>query len=156
MASIREQHQQIVTKARSAQEITQEALDRISAVDGRLNSFLLVTGEQAIAQAKAIDAKVAAGEEIGLLAGIPIGIKDNLCTQGIPTTCASKMLQHFIPPYESTVTAKLKAVRHGRLHGNLGLWQDGQSLEPRLRPRWLLGRIGGGGFGPGMYGVPRL
>ncbi len=108
MASIREQHQQIVSKARSAQEITQEALDRISAVDGQLNSFLLVTGERALAQAKAIDAKVAAGEEIGLLAGIPIGIKDNLCTQGIPTTCASKMLQNFIPPYESTVTAKLK------------------------------------------------
>ncbi len=66
-----------------------------------------VTGDRALEQAKQVDAKIAAGEEIGPLAGIPIGIKDNLCTQGIPTTCASRILENFVPPYESTVTQKL-------------------------------------------------
>jgi aspartyl-tRNA(Asn)/glutamyl-tRNA(Gln) amidotransferase subunit A len=161
MASIREQHQQIVSKARSAQEITQEALDRISAVDGQLNSFLLVTGDRAIAQAKAIDAKVAAGEEIGLLAGIPIGIKDNLCTQGIPTTCASKMLQNFIPPYESTVTAKLKAagmVTVGKT--NMDEFAMGGSTETsafgKTANPWNLDCVPGGSSGGSAAAVAAL
>jgi aspartyl-tRNA(Asn)/glutamyl-tRNA(Gln) amidotransferase subunit A len=107
MASIRELHQQLVKKERSATEIAQAALDRIAAVDGKVNSFLLVTGEHALARAKSIDAKIAAGEEIGLLAGIPIGVKDNICTKGVATTCASKILQNFVPPYEATVNQKL-------------------------------------------------
>jgi aspartyl-tRNA(Asn)/glutamyl-tRNA(Gln) amidotransferase subunit A len=107
MVSIRELHNQLVTKERSAVEITQAYLDRIQAVDGQVNSFLLVTADHAIQQAKAVDAKLAAGEEIGLLAGIPIAVKDNICTQNIRTTCASRILENFIPPYESTVSQKL-------------------------------------------------
>ncbi len=107
MASIRELHNQLVTKERSAVEITQAYLDRIQAVDGQVNSFLLVTADHAIQQAQAVDAKIAAGEEIGLLAGIPIAVKDNICTQNIRTTCASRILENFIPPYESTVSQKL-------------------------------------------------
>ncbi len=107
MAFIRELHEQLTKKERSAVEITQEALDRIQTLEPKLHSFLHVTAEQALAQARAVDAKIAAGEEIGILAGIPIGIKDNLCTKGIPTTCASRILENFIPPYESTVTQKL-------------------------------------------------
>jgi aspartyl-tRNA(Asn)/glutamyl-tRNA(Gln) amidotransferase subunit A len=107
MASIRELHQQLVTKARSATEITQEALKRIEAVDGKVNSFLTVTADHALERAKSIDAKIAAGEEIGLLAGIPIGVKDNICTKGVSTTCASKILQNFVPPYDATVNQKL-------------------------------------------------
>ncbi|MFM8009343.1 MAG: amidase family protein, partial [Dolichospermum sp.] len=100
-------HEQIITKERSAVEITQEALNRIQELEPKLHSFLTVTTEQALKQARAVDAKIAAGEEIGLLAGIPIGIKDNLCTKGIVTTCASRILENFVPPYESTVTQKL-------------------------------------------------
>jgi aspartyl-tRNA(Asn)/glutamyl-tRNA(Gln) amidotransferase subunit A len=107
MASIRELHAQLVNKERSAVEVTQAYLDRIQAVDGRVNSFLLVTSDHAIAQAQAVDAKIAAGEEIGLLAGIPIAVKDNICTKNIRTTCASRILENFIPPYESTVSQKL-------------------------------------------------
>ncbi len=107
MASIRELHAQLVKKERSAVEITQAYLDRIQAVDGQVNSFLLVTADHAIQQAKAVDAKIAAGDEIGLLAGIPIAVKDNICTQNIRTTCASRILENFIPPYESTVSQKL-------------------------------------------------
>src|SRR5919202_6513412 len=108
MASIRELHKQLISKERSAVEITQQALDRIQALEPKLHSFLCVTSDYALEQARQVDAKIAAGEEIGLLAGIPIGIKDNMCTKGIPTTCASRILENFVPPYESTVTQKLK------------------------------------------------
>ncbi|MFM2433190.1 MAG: hypothetical protein RLZZ511_4404 [Cyanobacteriota bacterium] len=107
MASIRELHQQLTKKERSATEITQAALQRIEAVDGKVNSFLTVTADHALERAKSIDAKIAAGEEIGLLAGIPIGVKDNICTKGVSTTCASKILQNFVPPYDATVNQKL-------------------------------------------------
>ncbi|HEY9639364.1 MAG TPA: Asp-tRNA(Asn)/Glu-tRNA(Gln) amidotransferase subunit GatA, partial [Coleofasciculaceae cyanobacterium] len=107
MASIRELHQQLITKERSAVEITQAALDRIQAVEPQVQSFIQVTADRALEQAQQVDAKIAAGEAIGLLAGIPIGIKDNMCTKGITTTCGSRILQNFVPPYESTVTEKL-------------------------------------------------
>lgn len=107
MASIRELHNQLVKKERSAVEITQAYLDRIQTVESQVNSFLLITPDHAIAQAQAVDAKIAAGEEIGLLAGIPIAVKDNICTQNIRTTCASRILENFVPPYESTVSQKL-------------------------------------------------
>lgn len=152
MTSIRELHQQLITKDRSAVEIAQASLDRIAAVEPKLHSFLQVTTEQAIAQAQQVDAKIAAGEEIGLLAGIPIGIKDNLCTQGIPTTCASRILQNFVPPYESTVTQKLAAagaVMVGKT--NLDEFAMGGSTETsafaQTRNPWDISRVPGGSSG---------
>ncbi len=109
MASIRELHQQLIQKERTATELTAAALDRIQQLEPTLHSFLTVTADYALAQAQRVDAEIAAGKEIGLLAGIPIGIKDNLCTKGIPTTCGSHILENFVPPYESTVTQKLAA-----------------------------------------------
>ncbi|MBU6228080.1 MAG: Asp-tRNA(Asn)/Glu-tRNA(Gln) amidotransferase subunit GatA [Cyanobacteria bacterium REEB459] len=108
MSVIRELHHHLVSKTRSAVEITQGYLDRITALEPQLHSYLTVTASQALAQAQAVDAKIAAGETIGLLEGIPIALKDNLCTRGVPTTCASKVLEHFIPPYDSTVTQRLQ------------------------------------------------
>ncbi len=152
MASIRELHQQLVSKERSAVEITQEALQRIAALEPKLHSFISVTADTALAQAQAVDAKIAAGEEIGLLAGIPIGIKDNLCTKGIRTTCASKILENFVPPYESTVTQKLAdagAVMVGKTNLDefaMGSSTENSAFQVTANP-WDLERVPGGSSG---------
>jgi aspartyl-tRNA(Asn)/glutamyl-tRNA(Gln) amidotransferase subunit A len=109
MASIRELHQQLVGKERTATEIAQAALERIQRLEPQLHSFLAVMADQALAQAKQVDAQLAKGETIGWLAGIPTGIKDNLCLRGTPTTCGSRILENFVPPYDATVTQKLAA-----------------------------------------------
>ncbi len=152
MVSIRELHKQLVNKERSAVEITLEALDRIQALEPKLHSFLCVTAERALLLARTVDAKIAAGDEIGILAGIPIAIKDNICTQGIPTTCASRILENFIPPYESTVTQKLAdadAVIVGKT--NLDEFAMGGSTEnsafQRTANPWDLSRVPGGSSG---------
>ncbi|MGF1490911.1 MAG: Asp-tRNA(Asn)/Glu-tRNA(Gln) amidotransferase subunit GatA [Microcoleaceae cyanobacterium] len=152
MTSIRKLHEQLVSKERSALEIAQGALDRVEQLEPKVNSFLCITAEQALEQARNVDAQIAAGESIGLLAGVPLGIKDNLCTVGVPTTCGSKILQQFIPPYESTVTQKLKnagAVILGKT--NLDEFAMGSSTENSAYGRsnnpWDLERVPGGSSG---------
>ncbi len=152
MASIRELHQQLINKDRSAVEIAQEALNRIQTLEPTLHSFLHLTPDRALDQAQRVDAKIAAGEEIGLLAGIPIALKDNLCTQGIPTTCASRILQNFVPPYESTVTQKLAdagTVMVGKTNMDefaMGGSTETSAYQLTANP-WDVGRVPGGSSG---------
>jgi len=152
MLSIKETHRLLLSGDRTAVEITQAHLALIHKLEPQLHSFITVTEEFAIAQAEIIDKQIAAGKPLSLLSGVPIGVKDNLCTQGILTTCGSKMLQNFIPPYESTVTQKISssgAVMVGKT--NLDEFAMGGSSETSAMGGtanpWDLDRVPGGSSG---------
>src|SRR4051812_6898837 len=93
----------------SSAELTRAYLDQIQKHDSKIKAFLLVDPDAALARAKEIDDRRAAGKPVGKLGGMPVAIKDVICTQGVKTTCASKILQNFVPPYDATVVQKLKA-----------------------------------------------
>ncbi|MEX2188849.1 MAG: Asp-tRNA(Asn)/Glu-tRNA(Gln) amidotransferase subunit GatA [Pirellulales bacterium] len=92
----------------SSVEVTRAYLDRIAAVDKKINAFLRVDADRGLSAAKNIDARRVRGAALGLLAGLPVAVKDVLCTVDEPTTCASRMLERFVPPYDATVIAKLR------------------------------------------------
>ncbi|MBZ0254873.1 Asp-tRNA(Asn)/Glu-tRNA(Gln) amidotransferase subunit GatA, partial [bacterium] len=91
----------------SARELTASVYSRIDAVESKVNAYQTLLREQAEQRADSIDQKRANGETLSPWAGVPIAIKDNFCMRGSPTTCSSKMLQEFVPPYDATVVAKM-------------------------------------------------
>jgi aspartyl-tRNA(Asn)/glutamyl-tRNA(Gln) amidotransferase subunit A len=93
----------------TARELVQATLDRIDAVDGQINAFISIDAEDALTHADEIDRRRAASEPLGPLAGIPIALKDVLCVRGGRTTCGSKILEHYIAPYDATAVAQLRA-----------------------------------------------
>ena len=99
----------VATGERSARSVVQDCLDRIAERDGEIGAFNRVLTGEALADADRIDAAVARGEPAGPLAGVPVALKDNLCTRGIPTTCSSRMLEGWRPPYNATVVERLRA-----------------------------------------------
>ena len=123
-------HDMLVNKEITSLELTQAVLARIDEVEGDVQAYLTVTRDEALAQAKAVDEKIARGEEIAFLEGIPGAIKDNICTKGVKTTCASRILQKFVPPYDATVVQKL-AVQNPVVLGktNLDEFARGGSTE---------------------------
>jgi aspartyl-tRNA(Asn)/glutamyl-tRNA(Gln) amidotransferase subunit A len=94
---------------RSALGVVRRHLDAVARLEPELHAFVTVLEERALAAAEAVDAKVAAGEDPGPLAGVPVVLKDNLCTRGVPTTCSSRILEHWRPPYDATVVDRLSA-----------------------------------------------
>ena len=133
-------------------ELTQAHLDRVKAVDGQVKAFLHVDSEGALAQAKEVDARRAKGEKLSPIAGIPLALKDVLAQKGVPTTAGSKILQGWLPPYDSTVVSKLKSagvVIMGKT--NMDEFAMGSSTEnsgygPTFNP-WDLTRTPGGSSG---------
>jgi aspartyl-tRNA(Asn)/glutamyl-tRNA(Gln) amidotransferase subunit A len=95
--------------ARSAVEVVEEHLTAIAAGDGEIHAFNLVTADQARQAALALDERIAAGDDPGPLAGVPVALKDNMCTRGVPTTCSSRILEGWRPPYDATVVERLAA-----------------------------------------------
>ena len=93
----------------SARSVVESSLAAVAAGDGDVHAFLLVTADDALAAADRVDERVAAGEDPGPLAGVPVALKDNLCTKGVPTTCGSRILDGWRPPYDATVVDRLRA-----------------------------------------------
>ncbi len=93
----------------SAAEVVEKYLGAIDEIDGELHAFVTVLHDEARQEAVAVDLKVAAGQDPGPLAGVPVALKDNMCTRGVPTTCSSRILDGWCPPYDATVVDRLRA-----------------------------------------------
>lgn len=150
-ASLEQISSAVKTKKISAREATSFFVDRIAKLDGKLNTYI-TKNDKALAEADAVDKKIAAGEAVGPLAGVPLGIKDMFCTKGLKTTAASKILGNFIPPYDSTVTERLKkagGVFLGKL--NLDEFAMGSSNENSafgaVKNPWNTAYVPGGSSG---------
>jgi aspartyl-tRNA(Asn)/glutamyl-tRNA(Gln) amidotransferase subunit A len=150
--TIHQLHDLLVKKEVTSREVTEALYRRIKEVDGKIQAYLILTEEEAFKQASQVDRKIVIGEKIGDLAGVPIGLKDILCTKGIRTTCGSKILENYVPFYDGTVVRRLKerdSVMLGKL--NMDEFAMGSSTENSgfqiTRNPWNLDRIPGGSSG---------
>ncbi|MCD8382510.1 MAG: Asp-tRNA(Asn)/Glu-tRNA(Gln) amidotransferase subunit GatA [Clostridiales bacterium] len=136
----------------SAPEATQAALEAIEAKNRENNAFITVLNERAMEEAEAVQRKISAGELTGPLAGVPLAIKDNICTRGVKTSCASKIMGDFAPPYDATLTEKIRAMG-GVVLGKLNMdeFAMGSTTETSYygstKNPWDLGRVPGGSSG---------
>ena len=136
----------------SAREVTEAHLERIDAVDPRVHAFLHVDRDGALAAARAVDERRAAGEALGPLAGVPLALKDVFTTRGVPTTCGSRILDGWLPPYDATVTHRLKqagVVVLGKTNMDefaMGSSTENSAFGPTRNP-WALDRVPGGSGG---------
>ncbi len=136
----------------SVKEVVESYIHRIKKFDNKINSFITLCEDTAIKEAEEVDKKLNRGEKLGELAGVPVAIKDNICTRGVKTTCASKMLEDFIPPYDATVVKKLKdagAIIIGKT--NMDEFAMGSSTENsafyNTKNPWDLKKVPGGSSG---------
>ncbi|MCZ6670519.1 MAG: Asp-tRNA(Asn)/Glu-tRNA(Gln) amidotransferase subunit GatA [Acidobacteria bacterium] len=148
-ATLREK---IRSRSVSAEEVCRAFLDRIEAVEERIHAFCTLQPEKAIETARAIDAKISRGETVGPLAGVPVAVKDVICTRDLRTTCSSRILENFVPTFDATVVRKLReadAVIVGKT--NMDEFAMGSSTENSAfhstRNPWDLDRVPGGSSG---------
>ena len=150
--TVHELRDKLSNKELTITEITKAYVDRINEKEKDVQAFVTTLTDEAIEKAKIIEEKRKKGEEISPLAGIPIGIKDNICTKGVKTTCASKMLENFISPYDATVIEKLnneELISLGKL--NMDEFAMGASTEysyfKKTKNPWNLNTVPGGSSG---------
>jgi aspartyl-tRNA(Asn)/glutamyl-tRNA(Gln) amidotransferase subunit A len=150
--TIHELHEKLKRKEITSLSLTEAFLKRIDAVEGKIKAYITVTKEDAIKQAMEADKRISSGKDITPLTGVPISVKDIFCTKGILTTCASKILNNFIPPYDATVIKKLKeagAVILGK--NNMDEFAMGSSTENSAffitKNPWDTKRVPGGSSG---------
>ena len=150
--TVHELQEKLKNKELTVTEITKAYVDRINEKEKDVNAFITLLTDEAVEKAKDIEEKVNNGELNSELAGIPIGIKDNICTKGIKTTCASKMLENFVSPYDATVMDKINAegmINLGKL--NMDEFAMGSSTEHSAladtRNPWNLNTVPGGSSG---------
>lgn len=145
-------HDKLVNKEVSATELTESVISRLEESEKNIGAYLTVTKETALEAAKKTDEKIAKGETIGFLEGIPGAIKDNICTKDVKTTCASKILENFVPPYNATVVEKLLNANYSLLGKlNMDEFAMGGSTENSAynitHNPWDLEKVPGGSSG---------
>ena len=150
--TVHELQEKLKNKELTVSEITKAYVDRINEKEKDVNAFITLLTDEALEKAKVIEEKINNGELNSELAGIPIGIKDNICTKGVKTTCASKMLENFVSPYDATIMEKINSegmINLGKL--NMDEFAMGSSTEhsalAKTRNPWNLNTVPGGSSG---------